>query len=181
MGRPGPGMFASTTDEWPTPARLFAALDAEFRFTLDVCASESNAKCARYFTREVDGLAQDWGGPAWMNPPYGVEIGKWVAKAQRESRRSVVVCLLPARTDTGWWHDHVMRADEVRFIRGRLSFGGVRQEERRAASGAHNAPFPSVVAVFLPGIEGPPSCSAIGRDGAACGAPALTLFDLEAS
>ena len=179
MGAPNPGMFASTTDEWPTPPRLFAALDAEFRFSLDVCASASNAKCARYFTREADGLAQDWPGACWMNPPYGVEIGKWVAKAQRESRRSVVVCLVPARTDTGWWHDHVMRAAEVRFIRGRLSFGGVRQEERRAASGAHNAPFPSVVAVFRPGSSGPPVCSAITRDGIPC--DELTLFGLAAS
>ena len=179
MGAPNTGLFTSTTDEWPTPPRLFAALDAEFRFTLDVCASASNAKCARYYTRAEDGLRQDWTGACFMNPPYGVEIGKWAAKAQRESRRSVVVCLLPARTDTGWWHDHVMRAAEVRFIRGRLSFGGVRQEERRAASGAHNAPFPSVVAVFRPGSSGPPVCSAITRDGIPCGE--MTLFGLEAS
>ena len=179
MGAPNTGLFTSTTDEWPTPPRLFAALDAEFRFTLDVCASPGNAKCARYYTRAEDGLRQDWTGACFMNPPYGVEIGKWAAKAQRESRRSVVVCLLPARTDTGWWHDHVMRAAEVRFIRGRLSFGGVRQEERRAASGAHNAPFPSVVAVFRPGSSGPPVCSAITRDGIPC--DELTLFGLAAS
>ena len=156
MGAVGPGMFASTTDEWPTPPRLFAALDAEFHFSLDVCASAANAKCRRYFTRADDGLAQTWTGPAYMNPPYGTEIGHWVAKAQRESARAPVVCLLPARTDTGWWHDHVMRAAEVRFIRGRLSFGGGLQDAARARTGAHNAPFPSVVAVFLPGACGPP-------------------------
>ena len=173
------GMFSSESAEWPTPAPLFAALNAEFRFELDACASAANAKCERFWDRAADGLRQDWDGPTWMNPPYGAEIGKWVAKAQRESRRSVVVCLLPARTDTGWWHDHVMRAAEVRFIRGRLSFGGVRQEERRAASGAHNAPFPSVVAVFRPGSSGPPACSAITRDGIPC--DEMTLFGLEAS
>ena len=136
-----PGLFSSTTDEWETPAELFATLDAEFRFDLDVCADAGNAKCARYFTREDDGLAQEWAGACWMNPPYGREIGRWMAKARDSAAAgAVVVCLVPARTDTRWWHDHAAHG-EVRYLRGRLKFGG-------ASAGA---PFPSAVVVFRSG------------------------------
>jgi site-specific DNA-methyltransferase (adenine-specific) len=139
------GIFSSNTDEWATPKNLFRALDAEFNFTLDPCADETNAKCARYFTEADDGLAQPWDGIVFMNPPYGRDIGKWVKKAYEESLRgATVVCLIPARTDTAYWHDYAMQADEVRFIRGRLHFGG--EHERTA----HNAPFPSAVVVFRP-------------------------------
>lgn len=123
---------------WATPWPLFNKLDAEFHFELDVCALPENAKCARYYSPADDGLARDWSGACWMNPPYGREIGKWVRKAYEESRRgATVVCLLPARTDTAWWHDYAMKG-EVRFLRGRISFVG--------ASGP--APFPSAVVVF---------------------------------
>ena len=179
MGAPNPGLYSSATDEWPTPAPLFAALDAEFGFELDVCASPSNAKCARFWTRDDDGLRQPWSpGPAWMNPPYGTEIGKWVAKARRESARgAVVVCLLPARTDTAWWHQDVMPgAAQIRFICGRLSFGGGLQDAAKARSGAHNAPFPSVIVVFAPGSSGAPRCSSITRDGRPVPAEAPALF-----
>ena len=178
MGSPNAGMYSSESAEWPTPAPLFAALDAEFRFTLDVCASPGNAKCARYFTRADDGLAQPWTGAAFMNPPYGTEIGKWVAKARREAAcGAVVVCLLPARTDTGWWHNDVMAAaSEIRFICGRLSFGGGLQDAAKARSGAHNAPFPSVIVVFAPGSSGVPRCSSITRDGRPVPAEAPALF-----
>src|SRR5262245_31852405 len=133
--------FSSRTDLWETPTDFFAALDAEFRFTLDVCATRENAKCPLHFSPEVDGLKQQWRGVCWMNPPYGREIEKWVKKAWESSREgATVVCLLPARTDTRWWHDYVMKAGEIRFVQGRLRFGD-------AAAGA---PFPSAVVVFRP-------------------------------
>ena len=135
----GPG-FSSATDDWATPPEVFAALDAEFRFQLDVCASARNAKCERFFTVADDGLAQQWTGRVWMNPPYGRTIGAWMAKAAESARAdATVVCLVPARTDTAWWHEHVMAAaSEVRLVRGRLKFG----------DGASPAPFPSAIVVF---------------------------------
>lgn len=135
-------MFSSVTDGWPTPSQLFARLDARFRFTLDPCASAANAKCASYYTPADDGLSQPWAPHSvFMNPPYGRTIGSWVAKAHTEAGRgALVVCLLPARTDTAWWHDHVRHADRVRFLRGRVRFGEAKQ----------GAPFPSVVVVFEP-------------------------------
>ena len=143
--------FSSKTDLWSTPPDLFARLDAEFGFTLDVCAVPENAKCLRYFTPEIDGLRQTWEGIVWMNPPYGRTIGKWVRKAYLSAREgAVVVCLLPARTDTRWWHDYVTHAHEHWFIKGRLKFGGARS----------GAPFPSAVVVFRPpgsrGVAQPP-------------------------
>lgn len=133
--------FSSTTDDWATPPDLFQKLDARWRFTLDVCANAENAKVPLFFTREQDGLAQSWAGNAcWMNPPYGRAIGGWVAKAVSESRLpgTIVVALLPARTDTRWWSNWVAPFARVAFLRGRLKFGG-------AKSGA---PFPSVIAVY---------------------------------
>jgi phage N-6-adenine-methyltransferase len=130
-------VYSSGSDDWPTPPELFALLDREFGFELDVCASPTNAKCERYFTRDDDGLAQLWGGVCWMNPPYGERIGEWMAKAHLAARDgATVVCLVPARTDTAWWWDHA-RHGEVRFLRGRLRFG----------EGA-TAPFPSAVVVL---------------------------------
>ena len=115
--------FASNSQEWSTPDSLFLPLHAEFNFTLDVCASKSNAKCAEFFTKEIDGLSQFWDGVCWMNPPFNA-LGKWVLKAWTESQRNaIVVCLLPSRTNTNWWHDYAMKG-EVRFIRGRPKFGG---------------------------------------------------------
>jgi phage N-6-adenine-methyltransferase len=134
-------MFSSNRDDWETPPELFWKLDAEFGFTMDVCATPQNAKCYWYWTKEDDALSKPWtgnGGVLWMNPPYGSEIGKWVKKAYEESKNGVTtVCLLPARTDTAWWHDYCMRG-EVRFLRGRVKFVG-------AKSGA---PFPSAIVIF---------------------------------
>ena len=134
-------LFSSLTDEWPTPQRLFDALHAEFGFTLDPCATQANAKCERFFTRGEDGLKQDWSRDAvFMNPPYGRMIGQWVKKAYESARQgALVVSLLPARTDTRWWHDYVMRG-EIRLLRGRLTFEG----------GKYPAPFPSAIVVFRP-------------------------------
>ena len=135
------GMFTSATDEWATPSKTFQDLDAEFHFTLDPCATHENHKCDRYFTKEQDGLAQDWGGhKVFCNPPYGRAIGAWVRKAAEESRKpdTLVVMLIPARTDTAYFHDYIYhKARDVRFIRGRLRFND-----------AGPAPFPSMIVVF---------------------------------
>ena len=129
-------MFSSASCEWATPPEFFKALDAEFHFTLDVCATVENAKCRNYFTAEQDGLAQSWGGVCWCNPPYGRQIGAWVQKASESD--ATVVMLLPARTDTAWFHDYIYGKAEIRFIRGRLKFGGSK----------NSAPFPSMVCIF---------------------------------
>ena len=134
-------MFSSATDQWATPQSFFNEWDAVFRFELDVCADAQNAKCWRYFSEQDNGLYQDWApNRCWMNPPYGREIRRWMQKAYEESLKgATVVCLVPARTDTAWWHDYAMKG-EITFIRGRLKFGD-------AKSGA---PFPSAVVVFRP-------------------------------
>lgn len=154
---------AASSSEWATPQELFDVLDAEFRFTLDPCALPCSAKCERYFTPEDDGLAQDWDGVVFMNPPYGRAIGAWVKKSWEELQRgATVVCLFPARTDTAYWHDFVMKADEVRFIRGRLSFvafGGQQTKTDRDA-----APFGSAIVVFR-GEGKFPRMLSVGRDG----------------
>ena len=132
------GMMSSTTPEWETPQKLFDELDAIYHFTLDVCATLSNAKCPHFFSPEEDGLRQPWRGVCWMNPPYGRGIGKWIQKAYEESQWGcMVVCLLPARTDTAWFWDYCMKGD-IRFLRGRLKFGGSK----------NSAPFPSMIVVF---------------------------------
>lgn len=128
--------FSSASDMWETPQDFFDALNSEFNFTLDVCATPENTKCDKFYTQAQDGLKQPWHGHVWMNPPYGREIGAWMQKAAT-CTASVVVCLVPARTDTAWWHDYATKG-EIRFIRGRLKFGGHK----------NSAPFPSAVVVF---------------------------------
>lgn len=130
--------FSSETDLWYTPQDFYDALNAEFGFTLDVCATDENAKCERYFTEQTDGLSQEWTGVCWMNPPYGRVIGNWMKKAYEASLQgATVVCLVPARTDTKWWHDYASRGS-IRFVKGRLKFGGQ----------SNSAPFPSAVVIF---------------------------------
>ncbi len=137
-------LFSSRTEEWSTPAKLYAELDAEFGFTLDPCATAENAKCPNFYTCADDGLAKPWSGTVFMNPPYGRAIGEWMAKAYRESQAgALVVCLVPARTDTAWWHEYAVRG-EIKFLRGRLHF-------RNAQNGA---PFPSALVIFRPGQNG---------------------------
>lgn len=138
------GMFTSKTDMWGTPQAIFDELNAEFAFTVDVCAIPENAKCERFFTPDIDGLSQDWrGNICYMNPPYGRQIKKWVEKAHIESQKgATVVALLPARTDTGWFHDHIKGKAEIRFLRGRLYFND--------AEG--RAPFPNMVVVWRPAV-----------------------------
>lgn len=135
-------MYSSATDEWSTPDDFFKRLDDEFHFTLDPCATKANAKCARFFDKEADGLSQDWGGETvFCNPPYGRQAtGKWLKKCYEESQKpgTVVVALVPARTDTKAFHDYVLGKAEMRFVRGRLKFGGSQ----------NSAPFPSVVLIY---------------------------------
>lgn len=139
--------FSSATEEWPTPRDFYDDCVKEFGpFDLDPCATPENAKAVNYYTRTDDGLSRVWWGRVWMNPPYGRGIGLWMKKALEQSQRdsiegipdvSLVVCLVPARTDTAWWHDYAAKGT-VRFLRGRLRFEG----------GKYNAPFPSALVVF---------------------------------
>lgn len=134
-------MFSSKTDLWETPQEFFNKLNDEFHFTLDVCAIPDNAKCEVYYTPQQDGLSQIWNGVCWCNPPYGRGIANWVRRAVSESLKgTTVVMLLPARTDTIWFHDYIYhnKRAEIRFIRGRLKFGGSK----------NSAPFPSMVVIF---------------------------------
>lgn len=131
--------FSSKTDLWATPQDFFDKYNAIYNFNLDVCANEENAKCKNFFTKEHDGLKQDWVGSCWMNPPYGREIKQWMKKAYTEHIKhgSTIVCLIPARTDTAWWHEYAIKGN-IEFIRGRLKFGNSK----------NSAPFPSAVVVF---------------------------------
>tara|TARA_A100001035_G_C27498824_1_gene371051 strand:+ start:105 stop:578 length:474 start_codon:yes stop_codon:yes gene_type:complete len=135
-------MFSSKTGEWATPQEFFDKLNWRFGpFDLDPCADAANAKCAKFYTMQDDGLSQSWEGHnSFINPPYGRGIDKWIKKAYEESRKenTKVVMLIPARTDTKYWHQYVMRADEIHFVKGRLKFG----------DSENAAPFPSAVIVF---------------------------------
>lgn len=138
-------LYSSKDDSWCTPQAFFDKLNKEFSFTLDAAATEKTKKCHACFTPETDGLSQSWniGGAVFCNPPYGREIGKWVRKAYEESKRgATVVLLIPARTDTHYFHDYILGKAEIRFIRGRLKFT---DEDGNAR---FPAPFPSMVVVY---------------------------------
>ena len=151
-------MFSTETDEWATPPETFAALNAEFDFDLDAAATPENRKCGFYFTQADNALVRDWTRPGglewlepatvWLNPPYS-KCRAFIAKAAEEARKGcTVVCLVYARTDTRWFHEHIYDAStnqyrpgvEVRFIKGRLKFGGAKA----------GAPAPSMVVIFRP-------------------------------
>ena len=135
------GLFTSGTQEWTTPKDLFRELDAEFHFDLDPCSTHENAVCEDHYTIEDDGLKQNWGGRrVFCNPPYGRKISKWVRKCHDESLKpgTLVVMLVPARTDTAWFHNYIYNRSEIRFLKGRLRFN----------DGDRDAPFPSMVVVF---------------------------------
>lgn len=142
-------MFSSATDNWATPQGFFDKLNREFGFTLDPCADENNHKCDVYYTKEQNGLTKNWGGErVFCNPPYGKDIGKWVQKCYEESQKenTLVVMLIPARTDTRYFHEFIYGKAEIRFIRGRLKFG----------NSQNAAPFPSMVVIFggeTPSVE----------------------------
>ena len=147
-------MFSSKSDMWETPQNLFNRLDRVFRFELDVCALPENAKCKKFFTPEQDGLSQEWEGVCWMNPPYGRAIGKWVRKAFESAKQgATVVCLIPARVDTRWWHEYCVKG-EITFLKGRLKFQN-RALPSFKEDGSHrvsSAPFPSAIVVFRPTV-----------------------------
>lgn len=145
---------SSASETWDTPMGLFKRLNEEFKFTLDACAQPHSAKCKKFFSPEDDGLSQDWEGVVFMNPPYGRSISKWVSKARSEADKgATVVCLVPSRTDTKWFHS--IRG-ELRFFSGRLKF-----ENRNLPSWREDgnfkispAPFPSLLIVMRPGDTG---------------------------
>ena len=144
------GLFTSKTADWETPQDFYNELDRKFNFDLDPCSTKKNAKCVNFFTKKDDGLNRVWlhitnlgniRSRVFMNPPYGREIGKWVEKAHdevKEKNTNFVVALLPARTDTKWFHDYIYNKAEIRFLKGRLKFGGSK----------NSAPFPSMIVIF---------------------------------
>ena len=139
------GKFESSKQDWETPDELFLPLKHEFNFTLDAAASKENAKAEIFLTAAEDGLSKAWApNVTWCNPPYGdsaSRISKWVEKAAKEAREgATVVMLIPARTNTNWFHDFCLGEGEVRFIRGRPKFGGAE----------HGLPQPLAIVVFRP-------------------------------
>ena len=138
------GMLTSNRDNWETPQKLFDELNKEFNFTIDAAADKENHKCERYYTRKENGLEKSWKGErVFLNPPYGRELPKWVKKAADEAKdkSTIIVMLIPARTDTQWFHDYIYKKAEIRFIKGRLKFGDAK----------NSAPFPSMVVIFRRG------------------------------
>ena len=132
-------LFSSKKEDWETPQDLFDELDKEFHFTVDVESSDDNYKVKKYYTKKEDGLLQNWDNEVvWCNPPYGREISKWVEKAYLS--KAVIVMLLPARTDTKWFHKYIYQKlfVQIRFIKGRLKFGNSK----------NSAPFPSMIVIF---------------------------------
>lgn len=135
------GMMTSNTEEWTTPIKFFEELNKEFKFTLDPCATNENAKCNKFYTKEDNGLLKSWKGErVFCNPPYGRKISYWVKKCYDENKfnNTFIVMLIPARTDTSYFHDYIYHKQEIRFIRGRLKFN----------DGKNPAPFPSMVVIF---------------------------------
>ena len=134
-------LFSSSKDDWETPKEFFEKLNQEFNFDLDPCCSEITAKCEKFYTKEDDGLIQPWFGSVYMNPPYGRQIVGWMKKAKEESEKGcIVVCLVPARTDTRWWHDYCMKSSEIRFLNRRLTFTGA----------DNKSTFPAAIVIFRP-------------------------------
>ena len=138
-------LLSSNRDDWETPQDLFDALHRVFGFVFDVCANDSNKKCDGFFSKSTNALTSEWkDSPCWMNPPYGRNIGNWVKKAYESSinHRTTVVCLLPARTDTRWWHDFCTKG-EIFYLKGRLKF----------SESKNSATFPSAIVVFRPSVK----------------------------
>lgn len=140
-----PVLYSSRSEEWGTPQHIFDALNDEFHFTLDPCASRENAKCSKFYTVKDDGLTKDWSREVvFVNPPYGKNIGKWMKKCWEESQKgTTIVCLVHARTDTKWFWDWVHNKAEIRFVKGRLRFEGSK----------YSSPFPSIVVVYRGGVS----------------------------
>ena len=140
-------LLSSSDLEWCTPQDFFDELNREFNFSLDAAATAANAKCDNYYTRESDGLSQPWNsaeGAVFCNPPYGRQVGRWVQKAYTEAleNNTTIVMLLPARTDTQWFHEYIYGCAEIRFIKGRLKFTD------DSGQAFWPAPFPSMVVIY---------------------------------
>lgn len=159
--------FSSNSNEWATPSEFFEALNNKYNFTLDPCSTKENAKCQKFYTKEDDGLSKDWvGEKVFMNPPYSRELPKWIKKAYTtiESARervceTVIVCLIPARTDTRYWHEYIFgKAKEINFIKGRLKFDG-------GEKGNGSAPFPSAVVIYDSKYSGETLYKTLNRNG----------------
>lgn len=136
--------FDSIKQDWTTPKILFNKLNEEFNFEYDLAADKDNALCSKFYTKENDGLKQSWEGICWLNPPYGDKTSKmvdWIKKSYNDSQTNpnlTVVMLIPARTNTKWFHNYCMKAAEVRFICGRPKFGDSK----------HGLPQPLILLVF---------------------------------
>lgn len=135
------GLMSSNTDEWATPKLFFEELNNKYHFTLDPCSTKENHKCNKYYTKEDNGLEKSWMGErVYVNPPYGRKISKWVEKAYNENKKGTfIVMLLPARTDTKWFHNYIYKKHKIEFIKGRLKFN----------DGKQSAPFPSMLVIML--------------------------------
>lgn len=130
--------YSSKTDLWSTPQDFFDKLDREFNFNLDPCANRKNAKCNHFYSLRDNGLSRSWKGQrVFCNPPYGRGIGAWIKKCA-EGGAKVCVGLFPARTDTKWFHTWIYNKAEIRFVAGRLRFGGHKND----------APFPCMVVIW---------------------------------
>lgn len=145
-------MFSSISNEWETPDKLYNDLHKEFGFTLDPCATKENHKCDKFYTIDTNGLDKDWTGEiAFVNPPYGRQIGKWVKKCYEENKKGVLcVMLIPSRTDTKWFHSYIYGKAEIRFLKGRLKFVNrlLPSYKEDGNFKLSPAPFPSMVVVF---------------------------------
>ena len=146
-------MFSNVNNAWCTPQDFFDKLNKEFNFTLDPCATEKSTKCIKYFTAIDDGLKQDWSNNiVFVNPPYGRNIGKWVKKCYEESLKgnTIVVLLIPARTDTKYFHNYILNKASIRFIKGRLTFWDLDGEKycKKAFDSMTPAPFPSMIVIY---------------------------------
>lgn len=147
-------MFSTKKNTWCTPRDFFNKLNSEFKFTLDPCCTKKTALCKKYFTPSEDGLKQNWTGErVFVNPPYGREIGKWVKKAYEESLKkdTLVVMLIPARTDTTYFHNYIFGRAKIRFIKGRLKFIDMDFSGEEKDRKLSPAPFPSCIVIFNKG------------------------------
>ena len=141
-------MFSSKSNEWGTPKNVFEEINKEFNFNLDPCANEKNHKCEEYFTIKDNGLNKEWGGKrVFCNPPYGRSLKLWVKKAYEESKKNntLIVMLIPARTDTSYFHDYIYNKSEIRFIRGRILF---EKDGEEVSDKSKRAPFPSMFVIY---------------------------------
>lgn len=145
-------LFSSASDLWGTPPEVFRQLDEVYNFQLDAASSDDNCLCPCHFTVKDNGLEQDWYPyrRVWLNPPYGRTIGFWMRKAYEESRKGcIVVCLVPARVDTRWWHDWVLDKTSVTFFKGRLKYTRLADDSGSPGGGA---PFPSALVIYEPDL-----------------------------